>query len=300
MGHPTLLTKMLNDVSPTGTRLKKMKHDVNAKCPLCGAEEDFDHILQCKHPSRAKWKHCLIKNLRNTMQKWNTKESLSDTFDSALTDWMDTDEVTCSTQNWMATCLHWTHFTRMGKCRETQWTGQKQCDHAIGPLLLWHALTKTVQPHDWASAVVTCVLEHVINSWETRNEELHGKSKTEQNQRMLQRQKEIISKLLLLKNKCLARDHFLFPSDSSSLMEETSTDKLANWIATRTQLIKVSVQQALKTDAQRTDPLTKWFAPQTTASSKSSESQVKQWTQNQLLHDPHNAPNFSLPSPQTT
>ena len=52
----------------------------------------------------------------------------------------------------------------------------------------------------------------------------------------------------------MSRDHLLFPSEPSSLLEETSTTKLANWIATRTQLIKVSVQQALKLDTQNTNP----------------------------------------------
>ena len=116
------------------------------------------------------------------------------------------------------------------------------------------------------------------------NEELHGKTKSEQSHKLLQRQKNTISKLLSMKNKCLARDHFLFPSNSSSLMEETSTTKLANWIATRTQLIKMSIQQALKIDTQNTNPLTKWFAPQDAPT----KPQRMQWHRNRLLHDPFN------------
>ena len=123
----------------------------------------------------------------------------------------------------------------------------------------------------------------MIVLWETRNEELHRKSKSEQSTRLLQRQKAMISKLLSMKTKCMSRDHFLFPSDPSSLLEETSTTKLANWIATRTQLIKVSVQQALKLDIQNTNPLTKWFTPRNT-----SKPQKMQWHRNRLLHDPYN------------
>ena len=136
---------------------------------------------------------------------------------------------------------------------------------------------------NWAATIVTTVMQQVINLWETRNGELHGGTTTEQNQKLLQRQKKTISKLLDLKPKCLARDHFVFPRQAHTLLAETSTTKLANWISTRTQIIKNSIKQAMARDVQYTNPITNWFS-----SSNSSESQVKQWTRNRLLHDPYN------------
>ena len=59
----------------------------------------------------------------------------------------------------------------------------------------------------------TGIFENLIIPRETRNEDLHKKSKTEQNHQMLQHHKATITKLLALKPKCLARDHLLFPSD---------------------------------------------------------------------------------------
>ena len=214
------------------------------------------------------------------MKKWKTKDSLSDTFNTALTEWLDNNEVDYSKypiahQNalYHQYKIGWRHVFTGHISQEWE---KLQGDTVEG--------TKTIKSSDWASAMVTCILEHVIILWETRNEELHGKTKSEQNHKLLQRQKQTISKLISMKDKCLARDHFLFPLNPSSLLEETSTTKFANWIATRTQLIKMSIQQALKIDTQNTNPLTKWFTPRDAPT----KPQRMQWHRNRLLHDPFN------------
>ena len=120
--------------------------------------------------------------------------------------------------------------------------------------------------------------------WEIRNEDVHGKTTSEQTSKLIQRQKHIIANLIELKNKCLARDHYIFPRNVESLLREKSTTKLANWIASRTQAIKNSIKQALQQDLQNTSPITKWFKPPET----NQLTQDVQWHRDRLLHDPYN------------
>ena len=62
----------------------------------------------------------------------------------------------------------------------------------------------------------------------------------------VQKRDTITTSLLggMVEPKCLACDRCVFPKDPATLLTETSTTKLSNWIATRRPAIKASVQQA--------------------------------------------------------
>ena len=70
---------------------------------------------------------------------------------------------------------------------------------------------KTQKASDWTAALVTAILQQAIDSWETTNEDLHGESKLEQADKMLNSKKFTISKLIALKDRCPARSHCVFP-----------------------------------------------------------------------------------------
>ena len=96
---------------------------------------------------------------------------------------------------------------------------------------------KLIAKHQWAANIVTVILKQVINLWEMRNEEVHGATKSEQQNKLLSKQKEKITEILELKTKCLARDHFTFPEDPNKLLKESSASRLATWLATGTKAI---------------------------------------------------------------
>ena len=57
----------------------------------------------------------------------------------------------------------------------------------------------------------------MIQLWEQRNSDMHGKSKTEEKQKLLERQKLVISDLISKQQtRCLPKDHFLFQVTSTS------------------------------------------------------------------------------------
>ena len=218
--------------------------------------------------------------LRSQMNHYNTSDSLSDTFNTVLTEWMDTGTVEHSKYPvshqdaiFDQYRIGWEHLFTGHLSQEWE---KLQGDQEING--------RVIKATDWASSVVTTILQHVIQLWEQRNSDVHGKTSEEQTNRLLTRQKATISRLLDLKPKCLARDHFLFPSNSETLMQETSTTRLSNWISTRTKAIKNSIAQALKQDVQNTRPITTWL--RTTANK--TMSQAVQWKQDRLLHDPYN------------
>ena len=279
IARPTLTTKICNSILPLGEFMQKTGHDTQATCPACGQHETFEHFLRCNHPERKKWKISLISTLRKVMESMDTKESIIETFNSALTEWLDRGAIDYSK-------YPSTHQNALFAQHRIGWkhvfTGHlsQEWEKLQGDL---QQEQKVMTAANWAATIVTTVMQQVTTLWETRNGELHGGTTTEQNQKLLQRQKKTISKLLDLKPKCLARDHFVFPRQANTLLAETSTTKLANWISTRTQIIKNSIKQAMARDVQHTNPITNWFS-----SSNSSESQVKQWTRNRLLHDPYN------------
>ena len=94
INNPTTTCKTCNDLLPTATRLNQQNYQSSAKCPICDEEENTQHLFQCKHPSRIKWRIGCIKQLREGLQKMNTHEALTDTICSCLTKWMDTNTVT--------------------------------------------------------------------------------------------------------------------------------------------------------------------------------------------------------------
>ena len=103
----------------------------------------------------------------------------------------------------------------------------------------------TQKESDWPAALVMMILQQVTGLWETGNEKAHGGSESEQNEHVLICQKHTIAKLIALK------------AVQKALMDEARASKLANWIATRIQAVKTSIQHAFKQDIHHTDPITK-------------------------------------------
>ena len=84
-----LLTKICNNILTTFFQLHHFGMHSTNKCPLCKSVEKSEHLIQCRHSSQTPWKCCLIKALRTKMENTNTSFSLTKTFVSAISDWME-------------------------------------------------------------------------------------------------------------------------------------------------------------------------------------------------------------------
>ena len=75
----------------------------------------------------------------------------------------------------------------------------------------------------WTATMIETGLQAMIQLWEQRNGDVQGKPKVEQKQKLLERQKAVISDLLSRQHRCLPKDRLLFPSNpSSELLDKTS------------------------------------------------------------------------------
>ena len=271
-------TKICNGILPTATTLKRWKQQKHDFCVLCGAQETTTHMIRCQHSSRQQWRRHTVTKFRTTMKALNTALHVQDLFCTALTHWFDNgmvpfEQFQDSHQDvlWSQQQIGWIHLF-MG-----HWS------------LEWEALHGTFQHQEttantWTASMIETGLQAMIQLWEQRNSDVHGKSELEQKQRLLERQKAVISELLSKQHKCLPKDHFLFPSNPSELLDKTSTVDLGNWILTRKAAILRSERMAQEQAIVNTNPIYTWFQPKV----QQTLSKAKQWCRDKLLFEPYN------------
>jgi hypothetical protein len=81
------IVKLSNDLLPTLRWANRYDSLVTDKCLLCGSLEDRDHILQCSHPSRHKWRHKLFATLQKNHNSAETDPQLLDILIDGLDRW---------------------------------------------------------------------------------------------------------------------------------------------------------------------------------------------------------------------
>ena len=135
----------------------------------------------------------------------------------------------------------------------------------------------------WTAAMVEGLLLQMQKLWEQRNSDMHGKSAAEQKMKALERLRRVANNLCLLKDKCLGRDHWIFPQDSEEL-HQLSVKDLETWILTRKPVMLRSIQKAKIRDTTKVSSITKWFPP--VATTNPTKSRVCSGYRDTLRYDP--------------
>ena len=275
-----LTTKICNDMLPVGTRMLRYKFQPTDKCCLCDETENTTHLFLCHDESRKSWRRQLIKALQNKLQYMNTKKGIIDTLCSAITDWLDTGRVlsgkydrkyhrAINTQ----THIGWMHIF-MGHFSQE-----------------WEMLQGTTQLENgrvrnayiWGASVVELCLRYSIKLWEQRNKDVHGHTKSDQEQLLIGKYSAEIDRLSLLQSQARPSDRFLFHG-ISDLKESTTSNIMAQWIASRRPAIYNSIAMAKKGATDNTHSLTHWFKP--IKAPATSKQILQRWTRNKLVYDP--------------
>ena len=132
----------------------------------------------------------------------------------------------------------------------------------------------------WGANVNEISLQYSIELWEQRNSDVHGRTNTERNQKLLERHTNTIKALLEHKQHILPSDNYLF-EDIDELLKNPNPRALGNWISTRKPVIKSSIRKATLAATANTKSILSWFRP-----TKQTASQGRRlWRQNKLLHD---------------
>jgi len=214
------------------------------------------------------------------MKKMRSPPALLNTFCTALTNWLDQQPIDISR-------FPRSHSPALTSQNQIGWQQIFQGKITQEWELLFDKSSNPTgsfrQRHRWAANVVTTILKYSLEIWEERNTQFHGQTQAQQHDHLLEHQRHIIRDLLSKKQYCLARDQFIFPSDPSNILNNTSTIDLANWIASRKPLIQASMKQAKAKDLKNTPTLYHWF---TTKVAKV-KPKLRQWARDNLIYDPY-------------
>jgi len=138
---------------------------------------------------------------------------------------------------------------------------------------------KTGAPFLWGASIVELSLNHTILLWEQRNNDVHGSTAQEENQKLVQRHRNTIRELLLLQSRTCPREAYIFQNPEELLSNEDAKI-LGNWIATRGPAIQASIKHVSRNAIENTPGILQWFHPIATIPPQNN------WTRDQLRNDP--------------
>jgi hypothetical protein len=81
------ITKLCNDLLPTARWVNRYDLLTTSNCFHCGKSEDRDHILRCKHVTRAQWQNDLLVHLRQAHGSTKSDPQLLDMLIDGLHSW---------------------------------------------------------------------------------------------------------------------------------------------------------------------------------------------------------------------
>ena len=208
-------------------------HSTN-KCPLCENEETSEHLIQCKHSSRTPWKCGLIRALRTKMENTNTSFSLTETFVSAISDWMENGFIDLRKYpERFREAIHqqdrigWNHLFA-GKISQA-WL-QMYEDTYVKPR------SSGTHHHPegfvWGAHLVKIILQNMIILWEQQNKDIHGDTDENKDRILKEKLKSEFLSLNSLQDQCRPRDQFLFQDDPEEFLKRSTAKQVATYITT--------------------------------------------------------------------
>ena len=138
---------------------------------------------------------------------------------------------------------------------------------------------KTRPAYLWGASIIEISLNHMILLWEQRNQDVHGSTKPEAHQILLQRHRNTIKALFKLQPKTCPREEYIF-NDLEGLVSNDNAQWLGHWIATRKPVIYASIKQAKQHAIENTPGIIQWFRP------KDSTPRLSNWKRDHLRNDP--------------
>ena len=104
---------------------------------------------------------------------------------------------------------------------------------------------KNQQSHSylWDASVVEIIPSELIQLWEIRNEEVHGKT-NERNVTLQKKKLTIETKMLnSMKNEVIPGNQFLFHKNVDEFIEKLSAKRIGSWVCRHRNAIKNSVKK---------------------------------------------------------
>jgi len=136
----------------------------------------------------------------------------------------------------------------------------------------------------WSTNLTELILQHSIELWMQRNEDVHGHTEKEQRQKLLQKHKQEIIHLKTLQPHMRPIDDFLF-ANIDTVLEATNPKELDTWIRVRRPLIYHSIKAARAQSVTKTHAITTYFT-RLNNNTKPKINTRRKWIPDRLIYDP--------------
>ena len=98
----------------------------------------------------------------------------------------------------------------------------------------------------WEATIVEVSLKWFLELWETRNNDVHGHTKTEQTTRLQTRHRITARRMMAQRPMVRPSDQWMFPTDPDAYLETATAHQLGTWIASRRKTIKEQCKDGCK------------------------------------------------------
>ena len=92
------ITKIASGHIAVAHKLKQRGERKDAKCSYCGEKETVNHMFQCKHNIAQQQRIKAIQNIKETLNKTKTKQSIKREIIQGIQDWMNKEQQTIKGQ----------------------------------------------------------------------------------------------------------------------------------------------------------------------------------------------------------
>ena len=128
----------------------------------------------------------------------------------------------------------------------------------------------------------------MIELWELRNEEVHGKEENEQQQKRKERAAILVRALHTKRDLARPSDSFLFFSDLDAEIESSSAIQLESFISMKTKAINNSVTMWKYQSTHEVLPIIEWLRPY--QNNNNTINNIQKRKRNKFIHEENNKP----------
>ena len=213
-------------------------------------------MLRCKGGSRQKWRIKTIDELRKRMKKIDTKFGVENTMCSAISEWFETGKVLVEEYP----------EEYHDAIRSQEAIGWRQVFNGrISKVWMEHqgntklASGRVRRDYIWGASIVETCLRMMIELWEMRNEEVHGKEAAAIEQKRKERAAITVRELHNLEEQARPSDSKLFYQDVEATIERVPAATLEAYIAMSTKAINNSVRKWAKRFTGKYKSIVEWI-----------------------------------------
>jgi hypothetical protein len=248
-------SKLVHDILPTFAYLNKMDKGKRC-CPRCAhPHEDRDHIIQCPHRTRNKWRHGLLTNILEICINQHTYEPLLHLLQDALRGWMYHNN---PDQEFILSYQPYPHelhllirqqnkigWRQLFQGRFSQEWSRIQSDYYYRTLENRSSKNHKMTGNGWQVKIITTLWTHWRTLWKQRNQDVFGHDAATI---ALAETKEVTRRLGQLYDQRLQME----PSAQSLLCKEIQdhlqhpTWVIRNWLTTHAPVFQTSILRARK------------------------------------------------------